>query len=144
MAYQQRDHAEVADQKSKPEVGGARAVTCSRAHVRSRERGAVLRAPLHQLRPGAQEVPFFFVVAACERALAALRFDVFDVRPSRSVDDAFVAALFDVFFVVLRYDNVLPAALFDLAPVDLLVSVFEALFAALDPVFLVAIGEPVG
>ena len=94
--------------------------------MRSRERGAVLRAPLHQLRPGAQEVPFFFVVAACERALAALRFDVFDVRPSRSVDDAFVAALFD------------------LAPVDLLVSVFEALFAALDPVFLVAIGEPVG
>ena len=90
------------------------------------------------------ETGLFFFVPACDRALPALLFEVFDVRPSRSVDDALFAALFDVFFVVLRWDSVLPAALFDFAPVDLLVSVFEALFAALDPVFLVAIWEPVG
>ncbi len=71
----------------------------------------------------------------CERALPAADFDALLVRPSRSVDDAFLATLAEVFLRVFRWERALPAALFDLLPVERLRSVLEALFAAFLPVF---------
>lgn len=52
------------------------------------------------------------------------------VRPSRSVDDAFVATALDVVLFVLRCASALPAELFDFGDVDLLVNVLEDFDAA--------------
>lgn len=75
---------------------------------------------------------FFF--RACASALPAPDFDFALVRPSRKVDEAFVATFFDVVLLVLRCDSALPAELFDFFDVDLLLNVLDAFFAALAPV----------
>ena len=55
-----------------------------------------------------------FFLAACDRALPAADLEVFEVRPSVIVFEAFEAAFADVFFAgALRWDRALPAALFD-------------------------------
>ena len=74
--------------------------------------------------------------------LPAADFEAFAVRPSRSTDDAFVAAAFDVFFAVLLCESALPAELFDFGEVLLLLRVFDAFFAAFVPVFLAAMMSP--
>jgi hypothetical protein len=54
----------------------------------------------------------------CAKALPAADFERFDVRPSRSVLDAAVAAAGDVVFSgALRWESALPAADFEAFPV---------------------------
>jgi hypothetical protein len=76
-------------------------------------------------------------------ALPAADFESFDVRPSRSTCDAFVAAGAEVCFFGARVcARALPAADLELLPVDLLESVFDALLAAdLDVTSFLATGN---
>lgn len=83
--------------------------------------------------PSYRELPFF-----CESALPAADFDFVPVRPSRSVDDAFVAALAPVFLRVPVCDSALPAADFDFAPVLPLRITLDDFVATFALVFLVA------
>lgn len=68
--------------------------------------------------------------------LAAADFDVSLVRPSRSTDEAALAARLEVtFFRVFAWDRALAAADLDFSDVDLLRSVFAALVATISLVF---------
>ncbi len=74
---------------------------------------------------------FFLEVVFCVSALPAEDLESFDVRPSRSVLDAAVAADEDVAFSgALRCDKALPADDLDAFPVAGLDRVFDALVAA--------------
>jgi hypothetical protein len=71
----------------------------------------------------------------CDRALPAAERDLLDVRPSRSVDDAFFPAPRDVsFFGVCRCESALPAELLDFEADPLFRRVLDALDAAFLPV----------
>lgn len=74
---------------------------------------------------------FFFEEFFCASALPAADFDAVDVRPSRSVLDAAVAAADEVELAgALRWDRALPAADLEALPVSGLDRVLEALLAA--------------
>lgn len=74
---------------------------------------------------------FFLRADACVNALPAADLESLEVRPSRSVFEAAVAATGDVVFAgALRWESALPAALFEALAVAGFESVFEALRAA--------------
>jgi hypothetical protein len=76
---------------------------------------------------------FFF--PACANALAAADFEAALVRPSRSTEDAAVAAFEDVVFAGAPvWERALAAAVLEREPVDALLRVCEALVAAFVPV----------
>lgn len=77
----------------------------------------------------------FPLEGVCDRVLPAADFDAFEVRPSRSVFDAALAALLPVWRLgVPVCDRALPEEVFVVLLVLLLLIVFEAFDEALLPV----------